>query len=238
LFAAMNARSPLADAFATDAPGWDRPAFERQIALLGELAEAGLEIVHAIRDQAVTAAADGAAASDPRVDFGLAYARAAKAVRMTLALQRSYHLDLRFEFRHGEPAPAWDRPAKARATEADRIRHGLDTGGLSEAKAVKQLDETLDLYERLTDLVEDLDDDIPDGPFNEIVGKLCKDLGLAPDWLERTEEALARVTSPIAVAMAGGGPHADPGAKPGEERVVEGAGRKRYASRSPFRDSS
>jgi hypothetical protein len=186
----MNAHSPLtAAAFSTDAPGWERPVFERQIAMLGELAEAGLEVVHAIRDQAVAAKAEDAA-SHPRVDFGLAYARAAKAVRMTLALQRRYILDLRFEFRHGEPAPAWDAPApKARATEVDRVRHGLATGGLGEAEAVERLDFELDAWERL----EDLDDDIPDGPFNEIVAKLCKDLGLAPDWLERTEEALARV---------------------------------------------
>jgi hypothetical protein len=231
----MNAHGPLtAAAFSTDAPGWERPVFEHQIAMLGELAEAGLEVVHAIRDQAVAAKAEDAA-SHPRVDFGLAYARAAKAVRMTLALQRRYILDLRFEFRHGEPAPAWDAPApKARATEVDRVRHGLATGGLGEAEAVERLDFELDAWERL----EDLDDDIPDGPFNEIVAKLCKDLGLAPDWLERTEEALARVTSPIAVAMAGGGPHADPGAKPGEERVVEGAGPAQYATASPVPDSS
>jgi hypothetical protein len=188
----MNTHSPLSAAFSTDAPGWERPVFERQIAMLGELAEAGLEVVHAIRDQATLAAAQGAA---PRIDFGLAYTRAAKAVRMTLALQRRYVLDLRFEYRHGEPAPAWDAPApKARATCVDRIRHGLATGGLGEAQAVDQLDEALDLYERLEDLD---DDDIPDGPFNEIVAKLCKDLGLAPDWLERTEEKLAGVTAPV-----------------------------------------
>jgi hypothetical protein len=183
----MNTRSPLAAAFSTAATGWERPAFERQIAMLGELAEAGLEVVHAIRDQAVAATVDPC----PRIDFGLAYTRAARAVRMTLSLQRRYILDLRFEFRHGEPAPAWDTAPKARASGVDRIRHGLGTGGLGEAKAVKQLDQEIELYERL----EDLEDDIPDGSFNEIVAKLCKDLGLAPDWLERTEEKLAEMAA-------------------------------------------
>jgi hypothetical protein len=247
----MTAHSPLSGAFATDAPGWDRPAFERQIAMLGELAEAGLEVAQAIRDQTLAAAARGDLSS-ARIDFGLAYARAAKAVRMTLALQRNYLLDLRFEFRHGEPAPAWDRPApKPRANEADRIRHGLDTGNLSEAKAVKQLDQTLDLYERLIDRVEDLDDDIPDGPFNEIVGKLCKDLGLAPDWMQRTEARLwseaagsppAQPPPRTAVGAAAGPSHAidpdGPLTDRSEERVVMRAAHRRRLARSRWRNTS
>jgi hypothetical protein len=190
----MNAHNPLAAAFSTDAPGWERPAFERQIALLGEVAEAGLEVVHAIRDQAVAANACGAEPS--RIDFGLAYTRAARAVRMTLALQRRYILDLRFEFRHGEPAPAWDKAPRAPAAAVDRIGHGLATGGLGEAQAVKALNRALDDYERLDDeldadeRLEDLDDIIPDGPAEALIAKICKDLGLAPDWLQRTEERL------------------------------------------------
>jgi len=236
----MNAHSPLADAFATDAPGWDRPAFERQTALLGELAEAGLEVVHVIRDQAVAA---GASAEPARIDFGLAYARAARAVRMTLALQRRYILDLRFELRHGEPAPAWDSPARKTSVHAvDRISHGLATGGLSEAKAVRQLteslDETLDAWER----VENLDDDLPEGDVNEIIAKLCKDLGLAPDWLERTEErlwggALAPPSRPPSFAAANGG--GGPSAERSEEPMVVGAGhRRRRFTRSSWRNTS
>jgi hypothetical protein len=200
----MNTPSSLAAAFSTAAPGWERAAFERQIAMLGELAEAGLEVVHAIRDQALVA-------TSASIDFGLAYTRAAKAVRMTLSLQRRYILDLRFEFRHGQPAPAWAAHApKAPAGSVDRIRHGLATGGLSEANAVDELEQSLDLYERL----EDLDDEIPDGPFNEIVAKLCKDLGLAPDWLERTEAKLNARPPPQSGGM---GPSA-------EEPMVVGAG--------------
>ena len=241
----MNAPNPLSGAFATDAPGWDRPAFERQIAMLGELAEDGLEIVHAIRDQAV---AVSAAAEPSRTDFGLAYTRAARAVRMTLALQRRYILDLRFEFRHGEPAPAWDKAPKAPVAAIDRIRHGLATGGLGEAQAVKQLNQSLDDYERLEDCLdeyEDLEDVILDGPAEALIAKICKDLGLPSDWLQRTEEKL---TAPIAVAMAGSdqshaidkdGPPADRGFKPGEERGVEGAShRRRRFARSSWRNTS
>ena len=234
----MSAQTLTAADFSTDAPGWDRPVFERQIAMLGALAEAGLEVVHAIRDQAVAAAANP---EPPRIDFGLAYDRAARAVRMTLALQRRYILDLRFELRHGQPAPAWDAPTpKTPADVVDRIGHGLATGGLGEKQAVDQLDDALDLYERLIDRAEDLDDDIPDGPFEEVVRKLCKDLGLAPDWLERTEERLAQGQAPsrpppFVAANGGGGPSAERS----EEPMVEGAGQAhRRLSRSRWRNTS
>jgi hypothetical protein len=229
----MNAHSPLADAFATDAPGWDRPAFERQIALLGEIAEAGLDVVHAVRDQAVAATQS---AEPSRIDFGLAYERAARAVRMTLALQRRYILDLKFELRHGEPAPIWDNPARKKPVHAvDRIGHGLTTGGLSEAKAVKQLtqslDDTLDAWDR----VENLDDDLPEGEFNDIIAKVCKDLGLAPDWLERTQERLS-ARPPSRTAVSGGG---GPSAERSEEPMVVGAGhRRRRFTRSYWRNTS
>ena len=235
----MNASSSLAADFATDAPGWDRPAFERQIALLGELAEVGLEVAKAIRDQAVAAAQ---CPEPPRIDFGLAYDRAARAVRMTLDLQKRYLLNLRFEYRHGQPAPAWDNPArKSPATAVERIGHGLATGGLSEAKAARALDDTLDLYERLIDHVEDLEDDLPEGSFEEVVAKLCKDLGLAPDWLARTEERLG-LTAPIAVAMAGSDQsHAidpdGPSAERSEERMGEGY-RRRHLTRRSWRNTS
>jgi hypothetical protein len=230
----MDASSPLtADASVTAAPGWDRAMFEWQIAMLGELAEDGLEIVHAIRDQAVAAAKHP---EPSRIDFGLAYTRVSKSMRMTLSLQRRYILDLRFEFRHGQPAPAWDSPApKTPAASVDRIGHGLATGGLSEAKAVDQLEQSLDLYERLDDLIEDLDDEIPDGPFNEILAKLCKDMGLAPDWLERTQARLLE-RPPLQTAVCGGG---EPSAERSEEPMVVGAGyRRRHLTQRSWRNTS
>jgi hypothetical protein len=159
----MNASPSLTAAFSTDASGWDIPAFERQIALLGELAEAGLEVALAIRDEAVAASLE---ASSSRIDFGLAYTRVSKAVRMTLALQRRYILDLRFQFRHGEPAPTWDKAPKTPAAAVDRIGHGLATGGLGEAQAVKPLNQGLDDIDLLDDYLneyENLEDVIPDG---------------------------------------------------------------------------
>ena len=203
----MNAHAPILARLSTDVPGWDRAAFERQIAILGELAEAGLQVALAIRDQALAPEGEDAPA---RADVGLAYARAAKAVRMTLALQRRYIHDLVFQDRFAEPAPQ----PRARPTAVDRVRHGLATGDLSEAEAVERLDLMLDAVERLEEY-EDLSDRIPDRPFDDIVAQICKDLGLDPGWPEQTRERLA--SSP-----AGGGGEPPKG--------VEGACRRTAAS--------
>ncbi len=215
--------------------GWDRAVFERQIAILGALAEAGLDVAQSIRDEATSDAAPG-------VDFGLAYTRVSKAVRMTLALQRRWVLDLSFEDRHGERPPA-------PATAHDRVRHGFATVDISDAQAVERLNQMLETIDRLEDY-EDLADSLPTGPFNEIVARLCKDLGLEPDWLDRTEDAL---TSPVAPAMAGetqildatspargrGGPRSvgEGMPSPPPSRCSVEAAARRYAPSTPFRGS-
>ena len=70
------AESQAACASEGDDRGWARPLYARQIAVLGELAEAGLEVALAIRDQVKTAAAGG----EDATSTAMAYARAARAV--------------------------------------------------------------------------------------------------------------------------------------------------------------
>src|SRR4051812_42698194 len=65
-----------------------RALIERRIAVLGELADLGMEIARAATQAATTAPApDEAAAPGFRGDPVLAYTRAARAVRQTFALQ-------------------------------------------------------------------------------------------------------------------------------------------------------
>ena len=109
--------------------------------------------------------------------------------------------------------------------------------------------------DRLDDLVhetaERLDDDDIFGdvltrPVGELVSLICRDLGLEPDWARLGEEAWAKeefddprspffATSPI---YGRGGPPADPGVQPGEERVVEREGGWQSLTASPFQSSS
>jgi hypothetical protein len=73
--------TPSANADQPSDHSWARPLFEQQIALLGELAEAGMAVAMAIRDQVV--AGEG---GNP-IALANAYARVARAVRMTILLQ-------------------------------------------------------------------------------------------------------------------------------------------------------
>jgi hypothetical protein len=59
---------------------WARPLYERQIAMVGELAEMGLEIARDVKGQVKMAGADPQACA-------MAYARVARAVRISLMLQ-------------------------------------------------------------------------------------------------------------------------------------------------------
>ena len=72
--------------------------------------------------------------------------------------------------------------------------------------------------------------------MGEIVARLCKDLGLEPDWSELSQElwATRELTSPNAEALAGGGPRAERS----EEPVVEGASQARHAYDIALTDSS
>ena len=114
-----------------DAPGAaPRALIERQLWVLGRLAEAGLNVALAIEQQA-TAAAEAPDAAEPaptpepgRVvqgDVALAYARASRAVRLTVALQARLIKDLQ----------ALDEQAarlrRGEQVEAERARQAMET---------------------------------------------------------------------------------------------------------------
>src|ERR1700761_7805744 len=67
------------------AADWAPPLIERQLELLGRLAEAGLQIALAVERQATGELEEGAA--PVAADVSLAYARVSRAVRLTVALQ-------------------------------------------------------------------------------------------------------------------------------------------------------
>jgi hypothetical protein len=199
---------------AADAPrDWARPILDRQLALLGRLAEAGLQIAVALERQAT-----GKADADAPVisgDIALAYARAARAVRLTVALQSKLIAD-RQAFEAGvvkDRAQAakdrdyrriWDKPKQITRVEGAvwRIAGAAHPDDLETAEQL-----ALEAGERLAD--EDLYGDILARPFSDIVADICRDLDLEPDWDSLSREAWAKkeiasgaIGAPLAAVLA------------------------------------
>ena len=170
-----------------------RALIERQLWVLGRLAEAGLNLALAIERQGTAEDAAPAAASD----VALAYGRVSRAVRLTLALQARTLGDLQ----------ALDEVA-ARRLDGDRVKAERERQGLvqqrkdrvqrivervigAEAACETEVDRLADeAAERLEH--DDLYGDLTTRPVGEIIALVCRDLGLSPDWSRLAEEAWAQ----------------------------------------------
>jgi hypothetical protein len=193
----MNAWTPAPAALPTDAPpgaGGDPARTERQLWMLDRLAEAGLDIVEAIRLQATQGAAnDGPPPNSPTFtgDLALAYARASRAVRMSIALQAKLMADRRQQATDDAAAARMsavrDRPA--RRTRIDRIVERMVSEAYEDdEEAIEQC--VAEAAERLDDV--DLFGDVLDRPVSETIALICRELGLEPHWPEMAEQAWAR----------------------------------------------
>ena len=148
---------------------WARPVVDRQLQILGRLAEAGLEIAVALEAQAKggEAVVQG--------DLAMANNRVARAVRQTIMLQSRLIEALQ------------DREkAAARASAARIVRGVIEDEGTSDTERAERL--AAEAAERLRD--EDFGD-LLSRPFAEAVADICKDLGLSPDWLRLAEDCYA-----------------------------------------------
>jgi hypothetical protein len=159
-----------------------RELIDAQLPMLTRLAEIGMEIAEAAGRRAV-AQAEGATAEERGSDPALAYARAARAVRLTLALQSRLVAEL---------AALDQAQAKARAVEAGRRRdrvHARVEQAIEAERADADHDEIEHLssaaWERLT---ETDDAELLDLPMDEVVALICRDLGLSPGWAEAFAE--------------------------------------------------
>ncbi len=225
-----------------DSPdGWERALLDRQLEALGRLAEMGMAIAAAIQRRAT--------AEQPETDAvlhhaALDFARVARAVRMTFALQSRLIDDFKGrtgpaeagEADEGPPKVYWlaDPPQVEQRQRVQRIVRRVALGAGLERETVERL--TREAGERLEN--DDIYGDVMARPIRDIVALICKDLGVELDWNKFAEEAWAQGEQPPPPQAAGGGPAADPGRRPGEERLVEGASYWRPASASPVRDSS
>lgn len=256
---------------ASDAPATNdgalRAVLERQLVVLGRLAEAGLNIALIVERRAMAADAAAAVTPDagpeaahvaapvaPSGDVALAYARVSRAVRLTLALQGRVVKELQAlneeaakrRIRGEAEAGRARREAEAqRKARVERIVERLIRAeARDEAEGERLADEA---YERLDS--DDIYGQLTERPVSEIIARICRDLGLAPDWTQLADEAWAQ--DELAGAAAGaplmtirwldppgpapGGEAGDPssspargrGGPPGERRAVEREGRGR-----------
>ena len=178
-----------------------RALIERQMAVLSRLTEIGMEVAEACGRRAVgeAPAERPVAASNPSPDPGLVFARVARAVRLTIALQSRLMKDLAALDRAAAFAEA-DRRRGRRAylgglveeaartlVEARRKAEGRYRGEEDAAEdEIEQMAEAA--YERLTDAE---DGDLDGLSFDEAVAAVCRDLGLSPDRAARLKSVMA-----------------------------------------------
>jgi hypothetical protein len=173
---------PCVAAIDSTVPGWSRLLVERQLAVLGRLAEAGLNIALAVEGRA--AAAVDEAAPMALDDVALAYDRVARAVRRTIALQseRIAHL----QAPDAVPASRDEATTERKATVGHIVRRL--------ANKQHRPDFTDRIGREARDWLEDenIYGDILAHPVSEIIDWICRDLGLSPDWVRLAQEAWAQ----------------------------------------------
>jgi hypothetical protein len=159
------------------APCADDAWRERELAILSELAEAGLEIAQALKGRIVEAAtepdADNARAC---ADLTRAFDRASRATRMAIALRRRLAKD--------EPLPGQMARAREREARNDQGYRALRiVRRMARARSYPSLVyEAMDreARERLFD--PDISGEILGRPLGALVAQICKDLDLDPLW--------------------------------------------------------
>jgi hypothetical protein len=198
----MSSASPnsaQADAAALDelsaATAQARGLVEQQVAMLTRLAQVGLTIAGAVEQRALEEAkAPGGPDAPFRCD--LAYARVARAVRLTLALQSRALKDLvaldeaADRVRSRPPAaPLVERRPDPQGQRRERIARIVQRVIEAEWEGddVERLSDAA--WERLED--EDVYGDLTARPIGETVARICEDLELSPDWTRLAREAWA-----------------------------------------------
>jgi hypothetical protein len=183
-----SAAEPQADAWEA-AQAQARVVVERQLQVLGRLAEIGLAIATALEQQVTAEGAKG--------ETALAYARVSRAVRLTVALQSSVLQDLQALdraagsrlYEQGCKAER-DQQRRARA-HRERVERVLDRVIEGEAKSEAEGERlAAAVYERLEH--DDIYGDLATRSVSEIIDLVCRDLGLAPDWVSLAQEAWAK----------------------------------------------
>jgi hypothetical protein len=161
---------------AADAASADpaRALIERQLEVLTRLTDIGMGIAEDAGRRS-RALAEGGEADANAPDPGLTYSRAARAVRMTIALQSRLLEHLAKLDREGR----LDRMTETRKRK-NRIERLVDLAIEAEYDDSYEVERlSREARERLDD--EDEFGDLLDRPLAEVVAIICRDLGLSPE---------------------------------------------------------
>ena len=177
---------------------------ERRLAMLRRLAELGMQIAEGLARRAVSAADD----AEPKHDPAESFARASRAVRLTLALEARFEQELAAliagdkaaEASRADPLPEPPRdpsrkpnPLDRASAHRNRVRDNVWDVMNHEITDIFRAQETLDdLHERLTE--GDRYDSLLYRPLRESVEAICNDLGISPDWSRWTEDGFSPET--------------------------------------------
>jgi hypothetical protein len=177
---------PVADGDPACALDRARALIEPQLRLLGRLAEIGLDAAEAIGRQ--VRGEEPAGKTDP----SLAFARASRAVRLTVALQ-SKLIDALAALEAGRVGPdaavALRDPDYLLKARIERIvERTAEAEHQGDDDAVDRL--VREAGDRLDDI--DLYGDLLDRPVSEILCGICRDLDLPLDWARLAQEAWAQ----------------------------------------------
>jgi hypothetical protein len=177
-----------------DAPEDAEARQERHRRILQELAEIGMQIARAVRDEALARAEVAAEGSDAdasapparglAADPGLTYSRIAKAVRLTLALETRLADGLekaRVERARSHLAAIRQAADEHQQDVRDYVAEAIEADGVEHRMPRPEVERLLDeLDERLE--AGEYDDMLDNAPTGELVARICQDLGVEIDW--------------------------------------------------------
>jgi hypothetical protein len=159
---------------------------ERHLDMLQELARMGMDLARAVHKQGVAQAESVEPVSEPAAEAALAFSRLAKTVRQCLALEARVadqqrrrelgEIDQAGElFKQSRRYLLGAKRRQVKRAVSDAIEAEAESGGLYPSDAER-------LFDRLDERIEDEVDDFDDRPVGALIERLCRKLGVAPDW--------------------------------------------------------
>ena len=167
---------------------------ERRLRLLEELSEIGMELARALKPGPD---ADKTAAEAPGKDPAAAFAPLSRAIRLTLALEARTDQDLR-DLKAGVSRARKEARAKAAhdcGAREQQVRELVLNVAERECETLEAFDEISEALQERLDYDEAYDES-GQRPVRQTVERLCKDLGLTPDWSRWAGEGWAYEETP------------------------------------------
>ena len=173
----------------------------RHLGMLAELAEIGMRLAREVERQALAgeprrdalpdrAQVNNAGANNAGTDWGLVFARIARAVRQTVALEARLAADAQAQTAAEVAAEASRSAAEQKRARRikERVRVLAEEAIGAEADGHEAENLRLDLAERLDD--PDIEAELGRRPIGVIFAAICRDLGITPDLSGFTDAEL------------------------------------------------